>query len=138
VNTRGLSGSLRALLIVVSFSAICAAWGECSNNCGNEPDTGAIVACHAKRYDKADKELNRVYGETLKSLSPEGQQKLKESQRAWLKYRDAAFALAIEANKETRSYGSVVVADYKASVVEKRVLELQYLFQSPADPPVKW
>jgi uncharacterized protein YecT (DUF1311 family) len=138
VNMRGLSGSLRVFLIVVSLSAICVAWGECSSNCGNEPDTGAIVSCHTKRYEKADRELNRVYGETLKSLSPEGQQKLKESQRAWLKYRDAAFALAIEVNKDTRSYGSVVVADYRAGVTEKRVLELKYLFQSPADPPVNW
>ena len=63
---------------------------------------------------------------------------MKESQRTWLRYRDAAFALSIEVNKDARSYGDVVVADYKARVVEKRVLELKYLFQSPADPPVKW
>ena len=136
---RALSTSLRiSLFALLSSFIFCGAWGECSENCGNAPDTASILACHSKRYEKADRELNKVYGETLKTLSPEGQQKLKESQRAWLKYRDAAYALAVEVNKDSRSYGSVVVADYKAAVVEKRILELKYVFQSPADPPVKW
>ena len=41
------------------------------------------------------------------------------SSKAWLKYRDTGLAFAIELNKDLRSYGNVVVADYKATVVER-------------------
>ena len=82
--------------------------------------------------------MNKVYGEAKKSLSPSAQQKLKEAQKAWLKYRDTGLVFAIELNKDLRSYGNIVVADYKATVVEKRVLELKYLMTGPEGPPVKW
>jgi uncharacterized protein YecT (DUF1311 family) len=117
---------------------LCTSFTLSAQDCSKAENTLAIIACHEGRYEKADKELNKVYGEAMKSLSPSAQQKLKESQRAWLKYRDAGFALAIELNKDLRSYGNIVIADYKATLVKKRVLELKYLFSGPADPPTTW
>jgi uncharacterized protein YecT (DUF1311 family) len=42
-------------------------------------------------YDKGaelwEKELNRVYGKLIKSISPDAVQKLKVAQRAWLSFR---------------------------------------------------
>jgi uncharacterized protein YecT (DUF1311 family) len=125
---------LTGALICMLFSAFTLP----AKDCGNAENTHAIISCHEERYKNADKELNKVYGESIKTLSPAEQQKLKESQRAWLKYRDTGLALAIELNKDARSYGDVVVADYKATVVEKRALELKHLFSGPADPPIKW
>jgi uncharacterized protein YecT (DUF1311 family) len=133
-----VSKDLRLICLALSvfvFSPFLSLYGK---DCAKEPDMIAIADCHQKRYEKADKELNKVYSEVMKDLTPEAQKKLKEAQKAWLKYRDAAFAFAIEYNKDTRSYGSVVVADYKARVVEKRVLEIKFVTQSPADPPVEW
>jgi uncharacterized protein YecT (DUF1311 family) len=109
-----------------------------AQNCGHAENTLAIIACHEKRYEKADMELNKVYGDVMRSLPPGGRQKLKEAQRAWLQYRDANLALAIEINKDLRSYGNVVVADYRATIVEKRVLELKYLMSGPEGPAVAW
>lgn len=74
----------------------------------------------------------------MKTL-PAGQKaKLKEAQKAWLKFRDLSLEFSKELNSEMRSFGSVVFADYKAKIVEKRVLELKYLMQSPEGPVVKW
>lgn len=120
------------------FCVLCSALTLSAQDCSKAENTLAIVECHEERYKKADKELNKVYGESIKTLSPAGQQKLKEAQRAWLKYRETSFALVTELNKDLRSYGNVVIADYKATVVEKRVLELKYLFSGPADPVIKW
>ena len=126
------------ILIVALLCMFCPAVASSAQDCSKADNTREIVACHEERYRNADRELNRIYGESMKGLSPAAQQKLKESQRAWLRYRDTGLALAIELNKETRSYGDVVIADYRATVVEKRALELRYLFSGPADGPVKW
>ena len=69
---KGLSGVLKVFLFAVSLLGAHGIPGECSENCGDGSDTTAIVACHAKRYEKADRELNRVYSETMKSLSSQG------------------------------------------------------------------
>jgi uncharacterized protein YecT (DUF1311 family) len=132
--SRGIKGICLAMCLTLSLPA----FSLYAHDCGNEPNTVAIEECHQKRYEKADRELNKVYAEIMKDLSPEGQKKLKEAQRAWLRYRDAAYAFGVEFHKESRSYGRVAFADYRATVVEKRVLELKYLTQSPADPVVKW
>jgi uncharacterized protein YecT (DUF1311 family) len=130
----GVKGICLALCLFLSLPALFAH----GQDCASQPNTVAIEECQQKRYEKADRELNRVYGEIMKDLSPEGQKKLKEAQRAWLKYRDSAYAFGVEFYKESRSYGRVAFAEYKAAVVEKRILELKYIIQSPEDPPVKW
>ncbi|NVO05090.1 MAG: DUF1311 domain-containing protein [Rhodoferax sp.] len=97
-----------------------------------------MANCFATRYNAADKELNSLYIAALKNMSEDEKKKFVEAQRAWLRYRDAGLAFMIEANKDTRSYGALLVGDYKATVVEKRVQELKFILASPADPPVSW
>lgn len=60
------------------------------------------------------------------------------AQTAWLKYRVATFAFVIETNKDSRSYGAIAVAQCKAKVVEKRVLEPRHLLAGPEGPVVHW
>lgn len=126
------------------FGSTCLAMALClpaaaqPKDCANEPGGAAMAECLAARYKAADQALNRVYNAALKDLSAAERAKLVEAQRAWLRYRDAGLALMIELNKDTRSYGSLLVGDYKATVTEKRVKELKYIFASPADPPVTW
>lgn len=100
-------------------------------DCGNAGDAVSIMQCHEQRYIKADKELNAIYRAAMKSLPENEKQKLQSAQKAWLKYRDASFDFVIEQNKENRSFGGISVSDYKASVVEKRVLELKHLLSGP-------
>ncbi len=135
-------GSVRKIKKAIAHLMLLANFGIASNvlanDCANEDDSLAITACHAARCSAADKELNRFYTAALNELSETEKQKLIEAQRAWIRYRDAGVALMIEINKDARSYGSIVVGDYKATIVEKRVKELKHMFASPADPPVSW
>jgi uncharacterized protein YecT (DUF1311 family) len=51
----------------------------------------------AKDFDKADTELNKTYEALLRKLSDaEGKEKLKQSQRAWLDFRDAEAAFVAD------------------------------------------
>jgi uncharacterized protein YecT (DUF1311 family) len=53
--------------------------------------TAGMLNCSSQALDKWDKELNRVYKELIKKLSPEEKELLKQSQRQWIKFRDAEF-----------------------------------------------
>ncbi len=117
--------------IVVSSSAA-------AQQCANRGTTIEIVDCHEARYEAADRELNSVYNEAMRSLSGDARDKLREAQRAWLRFRDASFEFVIEANKDRGTFANVLIGDYKATLVEKRVRELKHVTSSPADPPVVW
>ena len=134
----GMSNKGGIFCLAVVLCLLWAAFPAGAEDCGKGENTLAIVTCHQKRYERADKELNAVYAKAMKELTPAEQQKLKEAQRAWLKSRDAGLAFAMELTREQGTFGNIVYADYRARVAEQRVLELKYLMQSPADPPVKW
>lgn len=44
----------------------------------------------AADFKKADAELNKVYQHVLGQLTPKQQEQVRQTQRAWLKYRDLA------------------------------------------------
>jgi uncharacterized protein YecT (DUF1311 family) len=71
--------------IFVLVSALANAASSCENAV-SDPD---LRACASKEFTAADKRLNDVYSKLNKLLDPEGQRKLREAQRAWIKYRDA-------------------------------------------------
>jgi uncharacterized protein YecT (DUF1311 family) len=51
--------------------------------------------CFGAKRDMADERLNKLYGGLIKRLSPEGKARLREAQRAWLKFRDAECLYAV-------------------------------------------
>ena len=53
--------------------------------------TAGMLNCSSQALDKWDKELNRVYKELIKKLSPEEKELLKQSQLQWIRFRDAEF-----------------------------------------------
>jgi uncharacterized protein YecT (DUF1311 family) len=53
--------------------------------------TAGMLNCSSQALDKWDKELNRVYKELIKKLSPEEKELLKQSQQQWIKFRDTEF-----------------------------------------------
>ena len=124
--------------IIIAVILVGISNGVMALDCTNAENTLAIVDCHTSRYQVADKELNSLYSKAMKSLTEPQQAKLKSAQKAWLTFRDASFAFVIEVNKDNGTYGNVVISDYKAKFVEKRVLELKYLLSSPEDAPVAW
>lgn len=73
-----------------------------------------------------DKELNKAY-QLIRSKLPEArQQELKNSQRQWIKYRDAEFEL-IKNNWTKQNFGSSAAISrggYRCKIIKDRVLLL--------------
>ncbi len=95
-----------------------------------DPSTTGMINCSNKAYEMWDKELNKVYQELMKKLSPEEKELLKESQKQWLKFKDAEFRFI---DGLFLGYGTVVnveKVDQKYEFLKARVLQLQeYLSQ---------
>ena len=108
---------------------------ECNSR---SEDSVFIMDCLASRYKEADKELNAVYDEAMKSLSSDGREKLEAAQKAWLKYRDASMAFITEVNRITGSTGNFIIEDYRSALVEKRTAELKYILSGPDAGPANW
>ena len=119
-------------LFVISNSVIAE---ECSSR---SEDSVSIMDCLSARYKAADQELKAIYSEALKSLSSDGQKKLRESQEAWLKYRDASLALVTEVHRKTGSTGNFIIEDYRVTNVKKRASELKYILSGPDAGPAEW
>ena len=119
-------------LFVISNSVI-------AEECSSRPeDSMFIMECLSARYKAADQELNAIYSEALQSLSSDGKKKLKESQDAWLKYRDASLAFITEVNRNTGSTGNFIIEEYRLALVKKRVSELKYILSGPDAGPAEW
>lgn len=93
---------------------------------GNETQAGAN-ACARYKYEKADAEMNRVYGQLMSQLAGENdkdQQKLRQAQSLWLQYRDAN----CESEASIYEGGSIRPAIYGhclASVTEERTRRIK-------------
>ncbi|HET9408733.1 MAG TPA: lysozyme inhibitor LprI family protein [Candidatus Sulfotelmatobacter sp.] len=79
---------LRLLALLATF--------PCHAQHMNQPDspcparaTAELVNCLAKAKDQADGELNALYQKLRKRLDPADTSRLLETQRVWIKYRDA-------------------------------------------------
>jgi uncharacterized protein YecT (DUF1311 family) len=80
----------------------------------------------AKDFKKADAELNSTYAALMAKLpDAESKQKLKESQRAWLTFRDAEAAFAAD---QARG-GSMAPTIRYATMTELRIKQLKSHFE---------
>ena len=97
---------------------------DCQNNNLSMAETGQ---CEYAKFNQADQKLNSIYKELLNKLDGQGEQKLKESQRAWLKYRDLnAQFVAVSYRYDLDSvYGDLVIMETKTKMTQERVKEFQ-------------
>jgi uncharacterized protein YecT (DUF1311 family) len=82
--------------------------------------------CSGAKYQAADKQMNDLYQQLIKRLSKDSGNKLRASQRAWLKYRDTAFTYEVEWNGPCQG----TICPYEANTVmteltEQRIERLQ-------------
>ena len=82
---------------------------------------------------EADKQLNAAYDQLIKSIRADNEKdraemlvaRLRESQRAWLKYRDAQVAfVGIHANIGSASSRTLGMASYSAELTKERIKDL--------------
>jgi len=94
-----------------------------------DSSTAGMINCSAKAYEMWDKELNKVYQELMKKLSPEERKLLQESQRQWLKFRDAEFKFYDSFFEGLGTILPVLKSGEKIRILKQRVKELEgYLF----------
>ncbi|SHK49921.1 lysozyme inhibitor LprI family protein [Thermocrinis minervae] len=89
-----------------------------------DSSTAEMINCSNKAYEMWDKELNRVYQELMKKLSPEEKELLKESQRQWLKFRDAEFRFINQIYGYEGGFYHTQRIGSKIDLVRERVLHL--------------
>lgn len=88
--------------------------------------TAGMVECTDKAYAAWDKELNKNYGELMRTLKPTQREALRSAQFEWIKYRDLDFKL-IDSVYDTMQ-GTMYIpmrVDARMEVVKKRALELK-------------
>ena len=90
-----------------------------------DPSTADMLECLGRAYTDWDAELNAIYQKLLAGLPAEGPAALRESQRAWLKFRDQEFLLLqkLYGLREGSMYRTMLAAD-RVDLVRKRALEL--------------
>ena len=80
---------LMVVLVASMVSQVTAQQGPKKNPCDNAQTQMEMSDCAAKEFREADQKLNKLYGELASKLEPERLAKLKEAERAWIKFRDA-------------------------------------------------
>ncbi len=113
---------------------------QAAKDCYSADADQDIAQCWTDTYDKADKEMNRVWLDTLKAardadkvFSPTQRRAaasaaddLLSSQRAWLKYRDAQ--CAVEADyAQGGSLENVIRGECGAKMTQERIKALRDL-----------
>ncbi len=93
----------------------------------SKPDmtTLKIREAYGKAYSKWDKELNELYKLIMSKLNDNDKKIFRDSQRKWIKFRDAEFKIMAKIffrGGGTMAY--VVYAERKVDIVRKRVITL--------------
>jgi uncharacterized protein YecT (DUF1311 family) len=99
------------------------------NDCMKKnPSTTGVNDCLGQAFEKWDRELNRVYRELNGRLNAEAKAVLRETQRAWIAFRDRelAFLARFYGGLDGTMYGSMLAAD-RVELVRRRVMELASL-----------
>src|SRR6266478_10081565 len=87
--------------------------------------TAGMVECTDKAYAAWDKELNKNYGELMRTLKPQQKEALRLAQLEWIKYRDLEFK-SIDSIYDTLQGTMYIPMRISAhlEVIKKRALEL--------------
>lgn len=99
-------------------------------------DNRGLISCLKQASNSWDEELNKTYKEIMTGLkldgTPEAQKVMRDSERAWLNYRDKEFALIDkfrlnEPSEQNGNEAPVQGLEKKVDIVKQRVLELRDL-----------
>ena len=85
-------------------------------------------------YDYWDKELNIIYNKLMEKLNPKAKERLIQSQKDWIEYRDddGTFRYCIE-NEEGGTLGINRAISAKIRTVKERTLNLAYIYDNLND-----
>ena len=90
----GLRTCFTAVAFVVGITAPASArpqdFNAPSSPCKTDVTTPDLVSCLDRALQASNARLNDVYKRTMQVLSPDDQQRLVRTERAWVEYRDTA------------------------------------------------
>jgi uncharacterized protein YecT (DUF1311 family) len=94
-------------------------------NISKDPSTVGMRAALNQAREMWDTEMNKVYNRLMARLSPEQQNALRESQRAWLAFRDAeGKAISSIIASKVGTIWQLEATDEGMQLVRSRVLRL--------------
>ena len=99
---------------------------ETASDACDDKTTVGMTQCASDRFSASDKEMNNLYRALMRRLSNGAGDKLKASQRAWLKFRDAA--VEYQTGWAGPCQGTLCAAEeleIKAELTKTRVEQLQ-------------
>jgi uncharacterized protein YecT (DUF1311 family) len=120
-----------ALLVALCVAAAAGAGAQKQRQtqpCEGRGSQAEASACAHEEYKAADAELNRVYGQLAGVLDAEDKAALKESELAWIKYRDAACVFESSQYKGGTMRG-MIESFCLARVTKARTAELKDQFE---------
>lgn len=92
--------------------------------CETATTTAQMLQCAGARFDEADRELNRIYGEVMAHLDEARRAQLRTAQRAWITFRDAQ-ALFEGGAAQGGSLKGVLELSAKAALTRERTEQLK-------------
>lgn len=118
---------MRLLSLIFCFS--CSVWSSLTLGGGCDPSsivTSDILACVTLSHDAVDKKLNNQYKALMRNADPSHKKLLVNSQRAWIKYRDARCEETYDSISPGEEAGIERVS-CRASMTSSRLTELNYI-----------
>jgi uncharacterized protein YecT (DUF1311 family) len=97
-------------------------------NCSDSATQRELNECAYQETKMADKEIGRVYQLLMSRLDKEGQTKLRDAQRKWIKFKEANAEFAADAYRGGSMEGMVYTNAIKESTIQ-RTKELKVLFE---------
>jgi uncharacterized protein YecT (DUF1311 family) len=83
-----LTSVARALWLTIGLLTVdCASAGGAG--CQDATTTAAMRACENSRYQQSEQEMQAAYAQLMKKLGQLQKEKLRQTQRAWVAFRDA-------------------------------------------------
>lgn len=121
-----------SLAIIFSLCISFNVYGKGADHCLENANTQSEMdRCAGIDFQKADRELNRVYKRILKAYknNKEFLSKLKKSELAWLKLRDADMEMRFPLKDKQSQYGSVYPMCYSEIETTLTLQRIAYLKQ---------
>lgn len=83
----------------------------------------------ASAFKKADDELNKVYGKVLAEMDTASKEKLRDSQRLWVKFRDAEGNFRADLEARGGSMAPLILYGTMTDLTEKRSNQLRSILK---------
>jgi uncharacterized protein YecT (DUF1311 family) len=90
--------------------------------------TSKMLDCSGEEFRLQDARLNTAYRRAMSSFSSENQSRLKDAQRAWIKYRDTSCSL-LQGVEGGGTLATVTEADCILSVTAERAQWIEFLLE---------